>query len=81
MAHGDRPPFFVVHGDRDGLVPVDQSRALVEALGESGGAAVGYFEVPGANHGFDFFAGVRGRATAAAVDRVLAYLHDGHRVR
>jgi acetyl esterase/lipase len=81
MVHADRPPFFVVHGDGDGLVPVDQSRSLVEALRDEGGAAVGYLEVPGANHGFDFFAGVRGRSAAAAVDRVLAHLHDGHRVR
>ena len=81
MVHDDRPPFFVVHGDGDGLVPVEQSRTLVEALREAGGPAVGYLEVPGANHGFDFFAGVRGRSAAAAVDRVLAHLHDGHRVR
>ena len=71
----NRPPFFVVHGANDTLVRPELSRALVAALGAVDGAAHGYVEVPWANHGFDFFAGPRGRIMAAAMTRVLDHLH------
>jgi acetyl esterase/lipase len=80
MVTDDRPAFFVVHGANDTLVDVDHSRRFVDALRSAGGPAVGYLELPDANHGYDFFAGVRGRATAAAVVEALEYVHDRGRV-
>ncbi|MEK7251758.1 MAG: alpha/beta hydrolase, partial [Actinomycetota bacterium] len=62
-----RPPFFVVHGGSDTLVRPELSRRLVTALREAGGPPVGYLEVPWGNHGFDFFAGPRGRVTTEAI--------------
>jgi acetyl esterase/lipase len=72
----DRPPFFVVHGAADGLVPSADSARLVEALRRSGGPAVGYLEVPWGNHGFDFFSSIRALHTAEAVAVVLRRLYD-----
>jgi acetyl esterase/lipase len=45
----DAPPFLVVHGDRDGLIPSVQSRRLVEAL-SAAGATADLMLLAGANH-------------------------------
>jgi acetyl esterase/lipase len=45
----DAPPFLVVHGDRDGLIPSVQSRRLVEAL-TGAGATANLMLLAGANH-------------------------------
>jgi len=47
----DDPPFFLVHGDNDRLVPLSQSVALQEALRRVG-VKVELVVVPGAGHGF-----------------------------
>ncbi len=47
----DDPPFLVVHGDQDPLVPLHQSQLLVEAL-QKAGVAVQFHVVRGAGHGF-----------------------------
>ncbi len=47
------PPFFVVHGSRDSVVPVEQARRFVAALGEASHAGVAYAELPGAQHAYD----------------------------
>jgi acetyl esterase/lipase len=46
------PPFFVVHGDADGVVPLGQSQLLVEAL-KRVGAQVQFTVVKGGVHGGD----------------------------
>jgi acetyl esterase/lipase len=74
-----RPPFLVIHGANDTLVGPLLSRRLVDGLRSAGGPMAELIEVPWANHGFDFFAGPRGRATAAAVAAVLEYVHDEYR--
>jgi predicted esterase len=43
-------PQLVVHGDADKTVPVERSRAMVEA-GKKAGAQIKYIEVPGGDHG------------------------------
>jgi len=46
----DAPPFLIVHGDRDPLVPHHQSELLVAAL-ERAGTPVTFYTVTGAGHG------------------------------
>lgn len=46
----DAPPFLVIHGDQDPLVPYGQSELLVEALHKVG-ADVTFYTVKGAGHG------------------------------
>ncbi|MDX1689519.1 MAG: alpha/beta hydrolase [Acidimicrobiia bacterium] len=74
----DRPPFFVVHGRDDTLVPAEDSRHLVEVLRGAGGPPVGYAEVPWANHGFDTFESVRGILVAEAAATVLQAVWAEH---
>ncbi len=45
------PPFLLVHGTRDGLVPYSQSEALAAAL-EAAGGEVALRPVDGADHIF-----------------------------
>ena len=46
----ETPPFLIVHGDRDPLVPYHQSTLLVAAL-EAAGVPVTFYTVVGAGHG------------------------------
>ncbi len=72
--HADRPPFMVVHGDHDSLVPVAEARRFVEMARDSGSAEVVYAEIPGAQHAFDLFLSLRERRVSAAVERYLAVI-------
>ncbi|MFB3788642.1 MAG: alpha/beta hydrolase fold domain-containing protein [bacterium] len=47
----DDPPFLIMHGDQDPLVPIHQSELLDAALRQAG-AAVTFHAVQGAGHGF-----------------------------
>jgi acetyl esterase/lipase len=46
----DVPPFLIVHGDRDPLVPYHQSKLLADAL-KAAGVPVTFYTVVGAGHG------------------------------
>src|SRR5207247_2461823 len=46
----DDPPFLIVHGDKDDVVPVGQSRILHDAL-KAAGVDSTLVVVPGAGHG------------------------------
>lgn len=69
----DAPPFFVVHGTADNLVPVVQAREFVAALRSVSRNPVLYAEIPGASHAFDVFHSVR---TSATVHGVRVFLED-----
>lgn len=77
--HSDAPPFFVIHGDHDSLVPVDGARAFVEKLGSVSSAPVAYAEIHGAQHAFDMFPSVRSEHVKHGVERFLAWAHATHR--
>jgi acetyl esterase/lipase len=64
------PPCFVVHGDHDTLVIVDDARRFVEQLRATSANAVVYAELPGAQHGFDLF---RSRRLDTVVDAIEAF--------
>src|SRR5262245_31372085 len=64
------PPFFVVHGDQDTLVIVEDARRFVERLRATSSAPVVYAELPGAQHGFDLF---RSRRFDSVVDAIEAF--------
>jgi acetyl esterase/lipase len=53
--HESAPPFFVVHGRNDVLVPVESTRAFVNSLRARSAQPVFYAELPLAQHGFDNF--------------------------
>lgn len=68
------PPFLIVQGSCDKVVPAAQSRALAARL-RAAGDAVDYLEVPGAGHGLWSCGGRRRpESVAAMVARVAAFL-------
>lgn len=50
----DAPPFLMIHGTADQLVPFEQSETMCGAL-RGTGAACELFPVPGAGHGMNFW--------------------------
>ena len=74
----DAPPFFVLHGTNDSLVPVEQARTFVDELRKTSSQPVVYGELPGAQHAYEIFPSVRARATAYAVERFLAVIRSEH---
>ncbi|MDX1448878.1 MAG: alpha/beta hydrolase [Acidimicrobiia bacterium] len=67
----DAPPFLVVHGSHDSLVPPAEARVFVQALREVSRSQVQYLEVPGAQHAFDAVTSPRSRRVAAAISTFL----------
>ena len=47
----DDPPFLIIHGERDSIVPFSQSKMLYEALKKAGVEAT-LVKVKNADHGF-----------------------------
>jgi acetyl esterase/lipase len=76
--HDDAPPFFVIHGTHDSLVPVAEARELVRRLREVSSSPVLYAELPGGQHAFDVFASIRSAHVIRGVERFLRYLHADH---
>jgi acetyl esterase/lipase len=72
------PPFFVIHGANDSLVPVEQARTFVDELRKASEQPVVFAEMPGAQHAFDVFPSVRVHATVNAVERFLAVVRSEH---
>ena len=69
--HPDAPPFFIIHGDRDTLAPVEEARDFADALRKISTAPVLYAELEGAQHAFDLFCSPR---TAHMLAAVLQFL-------
>jgi acetyl esterase/lipase len=78
-AHSEAPPFFVLHGEKDELVPSGQARAFCTALREAGAATVCYAELANAHHAFDITPTVRTRLTANAVADFLGVVYGRQR--
>lgn len=70
----DAPPFFVLHGEDDSLIPVVEGRAFADALTQKSDNPVVYAEIPHAQHAFDFFGSPHGHYTAVAVARFLDWV-------
>ncbi len=71
----DAPPMFVLHGDNDSLVPVEQARRFVAALRRTSTSPVAYAELPGTQHAFEVFRSVRGTHAIRAVARFLEVVY------
>lgn len=69
------PPFLLVHGECDSLVPVAEARAFCAALRAAGAARCVYVEVPGAQHAFEVFPSLRSLHVLRGVERFAAHVH------
>ncbi|KWX66767.1 alpha/beta hydrolase [Mycobacterium sp. NAZ190054] len=73
--HPEAPPFLVVHGTGDSVIPVAQAQSFVERLRGVSRSVVGYVELPGAGHGFDMTDGARTGAVSTAIGLFLNHIH------
>ena len=73
--HSDAPPFFVLHGHDDSLIPVQEARDFVRELGDVAKRPVLYAELPHAQHGFDMYGSPRAHQTAEAVAQFLSWVY------
>lgn len=71
----DAPPFLVIHGSGDRVIPVEQARSFVERLRSVSRSVVSYVELPGAGHGFDMIDGARTGAMSTAIGLFLGQIH------
>ncbi len=76
--HSDAPPMYVVHGDQDGLAPVEEARKFVELLRASSKSPVAYAEIPGAQHAFEIFHSPRCSTVVESISEFVATLHSEH---
>lgn len=74
--HKDAPPFLIIHGEADTLVPAQESRVLYDALKEVSNQAVSYAELPDAQHAFEIAISLR---TQIVVNHLTLYLNELYR--
>lgn len=77
----DAPPFLVIHGQNDTLVPVVEARLFVQRLRELSQQPVCYIELPGTQHAFDVFPSIRSAHVVRAVARFVEQLRVREGVR
>jgi acetyl esterase/lipase len=70
------PPFFLVHGEKDTLVPVNEAREFSRVLAEKSAAPHAYAEIPGAQHAFELFLSLRTVQVNDASCRYLSLMHS-----
>jgi acetyl esterase/lipase len=75
----DAPPFFVIHGSHDSLIPAAEARRFVERLREASDSPVIYAEMRGGQHAFDVFPSYRTARVIEGVERYLTGLHRQYR--
>ena len=67
----DAPPFFVVQGSNDTLVPPQVGRRFAARLAATSTSPVAYLELPRTQHAFDVLVSIRSRNTTLGVVRFL----------
>jgi acetyl esterase/lipase len=77
----DAPPFFVLHGMNDTLVPVQVARDFVAALRATSSSPVAYAELPLTQHAFDVLASLRCQATTGGVAAFLTAARQWKRAK
>jgi len=76
--HDQAPPFLVIHGDKDTLVPVEEGRLFSEKLLAESSNPVAYAEISGAQHAFDIFPSIRSEHVKHGIERFLMWLYTGY---
>jgi acetyl esterase/lipase len=79
--HEGAPPFLLMHGELDSIIPVREARAFHTALREISANPVEYVEIPRAGHAFDLVDSSHARRCAVETSRFLNEVHDRHAAR
>lgn len=79
--HRDAPPFFLIHGEQDTIIPVEEARRFGDELRSVSRNPVEYSEIPRAGHGFDLVDSSHARRCAVEVSDFLTEVHGRRRSR
>ena len=74
--HAGAPPFYLIHGEQDTIIPVGEAHAFRDRLREVSRNPVGYYEVPRAGHAFDLVDTSHARRCAVEVAKFLNETHE-----
>lgn len=77
--HADAPPFLVLHGTRDSLVPIADAHHFVEALRGVSRQPVLFGEMIGGQHAFDVIPSWRTAPVIEAIERFLTTTYEQRR--
>jgi len=77
--HEDAPPFFLIHGELDSIIPVAEARQFRDELAVVSRNTVTYSEIPRAGHAFDLVDSSHARRLAVEVGRFLSDVHQRRR--
>ncbi|WP_354700457.1 esterase [Paraconexibacter sp. AEG42_29] len=77
--HADAPPFLVLHGTRDSLVPIADAHKFVEALRGVSRQPVLFGEMVGGQHAFDVIPSWRTAPVIEAIERFLTTTYEQRR--
>ena len=72
------PPFFLIHGTNDTLVPVLEAREFSKVLADKSPSPHVYAELPGAQHAFELFTSPRTVHVNDAACRYLSLLYSNY---
>jgi acetyl esterase/lipase len=75
------PPFLIIHGDRDTVVPVAEGRTFFAELSAVSAAPCAYLEIAGAQHAFEIFPSPRTLHVLRGVERFARHLYRQHVAR
>lgn len=70
----DAPPFLVAHGDNDSQISMGQADRFVAQMPSGSNSPVVYFQLPGAQHSFDFFHSLRFDQVVDGIDAFAAWV-------
>ena len=73
------PPFFIIHGTRDSIIPIEESSAFALTLENKSTNPVAFAKLIGADHAFELIHSPRTELTIAAIHRFLEWAYAQHR--
>jgi acetyl esterase/lipase len=76
--HPDAPPFMVIHGDADHVIPVPEARVFVDAPAIGIPFCRSVSADPGAGHGFDLTDRWSTQTAVHAAGQFLDIVHRNH---
>lgn len=76
--HADAPPFYLIHGQHDAIIPVGEAHAFRDALRAVSRNPVEYCEVPRAGHAFDLVDSRHAWHCASGVAEFLSDVYSRH---
>lgn len=74
----DVPAFFLIHGERDSLVPIGEPRNFAKALRAVSSRPVVLAEIPGAQHAYEIFPSPRAACTAEGIADFATAMYSEH---